>query len=563
MLESFRQSMTWVHTWFGLILGFVLMTVFFFGSLSVFDREIDRWAIPETRFEPQALPSFDRVLAPIFSKITPDADELEEASARLGRPVLPKLPLKSWSVYTTHRDPVLSLYAEFALDNPKDPADHVHGHVTIDPRSGASLPNDRLAIGSAFFYPMHYSLHLDWLSLGYWIVGLAALSMLVALVTGVVIHRKLFRELFTFRPQKNLQRSSLDLHNLTGVVALPFHFMFALTGLIILSEIYLPLSATTLKPFAEAHERAESQAKNLPLDPAGVPAQLASVDAMIVEAKRHWAARGMPGDVGWVYVEHAGDANAFVTIYRAGSDRVSLVGQPVYFEGRSGKLLYEEPKPTLISGIGDFLTGLHLQHFRHWLLRWLYLVGGLSGCVCIGTGLVFFVNKRKRKHAAEGGSRARWADALAVTAVLGPPCAALAILVANRLLPIGLDQRGAWEERVFWWAWLASSVHAAWRSAPVQQGRIAPAWREQCWGIALLAAAAVLSNWISTGDHLIRTLSARYWPVAGFDLALLCTAVVALLSALRLGRNERGVTTEAKREDALSEDDASLDVVHG
>ena len=40
MFQNFRQAMTWLHTWFGLVLGFVLMVVFFFGSLSVFDREI-------------------------------------------------------------------------------------------------------------------------------------------------------------------------------------------------------------------------------------------------------------------------------------------------------------------------------------------------------------------------------------------------------------------------------------------------------------------------------------------------------------------------------------------
>ena len=44
--QSFRQAMAWLHTWFGLVLGFVLMAAFFFGALSVFDREIDRWAIP-------------------------------------------------------------------------------------------------------------------------------------------------------------------------------------------------------------------------------------------------------------------------------------------------------------------------------------------------------------------------------------------------------------------------------------------------------------------------------------------------------------------------------------
>jgi hypothetical protein len=52
MNKHSHQAMTWLHTWMGLMLGFVLM-VCFFGALSVFDRETDRWAIPQTRFEPQ------------------------------------------------------------------------------------------------------------------------------------------------------------------------------------------------------------------------------------------------------------------------------------------------------------------------------------------------------------------------------------------------------------------------------------------------------------------------------------------------------------------------------
>lgn len=34
MYQSFRQSMAWLHTWFGLVLGYVLMVCFFFGALS-------------------------------------------------------------------------------------------------------------------------------------------------------------------------------------------------------------------------------------------------------------------------------------------------------------------------------------------------------------------------------------------------------------------------------------------------------------------------------------------------------------------------------------------------
>lgn len=86
-------------------------------------------------------------------------------------------------------------------------------------------------------------------------------------------------------------------------------------------------------------------------------------------------------------------------------------------------------------------------------------------------------------------------------------------------------------------AWLLSLLHALWRSAPVAQARHNPAWREQCWAVALLCVAAVLLNWITTGDHLIKTMLLEpYWAVAGVDLSLLACALVALFAARRLAR---------------------------
>jgi uncharacterized iron-regulated membrane protein len=563
VLGSFRLAMTWLHTWFGLILGFVLTVVFFFGSLSVFDREIDRWAIPETRFEPQRMPSFDAMLKPILQRIAPEAEELEAARERVGGVLEPNPPVTYWSAYTTHRDPVLSLYAEFAVrNNPDNPDDHVRGHVTIDPRNGKALPEDRLKLGSDFFYPMHYSLHLHWLDLGYWIVGVAALVMLVALVSGLVIHRKLFREFFTFRPEMNRQRRLLDLHNLTGVVALPFHFTFALTGLIIFAGIYFPISETLLERVHDQHEELEARRKGLAHERAGVAAPLASVDAMVAEAKRRWAARGMPGDVGFLELQHVGDANGYVGVYRAGSDRIALVGQAVYFAAPNGRLVYEEPPPSAIASVSEFLTGLHLQHFEHWLLRWLYVMGGLAGAACTATGLVFFVGKRKQKHAAQGVAGARWVDAISVATVTGTLVATLSSLVANRLLPDDLRARGTWEMRSFWLAWLACLLHAALRTAPVSAARFAPAWREQCQAVSALALLAVLSNWITTGDHLIRTVGRSYWPVAGFDLALLVIASLAAFAAARLGRSEAPGSAGGADPDS-EEIDSTAEAAHG
>ena len=546
MFQNFRHAATWVHTWFGLVLGYVLIVCFFFGSLSVFDREIDRWAIPASHFAPQHMPSFDKVLLPVFERIQPNKESLDQARALADGP----LPAhwdspKSWEAFTSHRDPVLNMSARWKTPNARVP-DDVVGYRMIDPRSGKVLADEQLKIGSQFFFPLHYNLTLNYSvtangrDLGLWIVGVAGLVMLVALISGVVMHRKVFREFFTFRPTKNTRRSVLDLHNMSGVLALPFHFFFAFTGLLIFAGTYFPVTDTQLEPLHELHEKIEAQETGLPHERSGVAAPLASVDAMVAEAKRRWAARDMAGEVGYLQVHHVGNANSYVSIFRAGSDRVALVGDGIHFKASTGEVLREEPPPSVVGSINEFLTGLHLQHFEHWLLRWLYVLGGLLGCVCIATGFIFFVEKRKRKHAESGSQGSRIVDGLAVTTVTGMVIAALGMLVVNRLLPADLAGKGDWEKLAFWGFWIVALLHALVRSAPVAQARMNPAWREQCWGIAVLAVAAVGLNWLTTGDHLFKTMFADpYWAVAGVDLSLLVTAGLAVWSARKLAQREQ------------------------
>ena len=254
---------------------------------------------------------------------------------------------------------------------------------------------------------------------------------------------------------------------------------------------------------------------------------------MMAAAKERWASRGVPGEVGFLFVNHVGNSNASVSIYRDSTDRVATA-EGLHFEGSTGRVLFEDPPTGPVETVNAFLSGMHLQQFKHWTLRWLIFFGGLLSSICIATGFIFFVEKRKHAHAADGFGGSRWVDALAVTTVTGMVVATLFMLVMNRLLPEDLAHRDTWEKSSFWMAWLATLVHAIWRSTAVLQARMSKAWAEQSWAIALLGVLAVVLNAVTTGDHLGRTLMAGYWPVAGVDLMLLAFAFIAVIAARRL-----------------------------
>ena len=109
-------------------------------------------------------------------------------------------------------------------------------------------------------------------------------------------------------------------------------------------------------------------------------------------------------------------------------------------------------------------------------------------------------------------------------------------MIGVRVLPPGAvaagQDRAALEIWSFYLVWLATFAHA-W-------ARPQRAWMEQCWTVAALAAAAVLLNWITTGDHLLRSLANRHlWSVASMDVLLMAGAAIAAISALRLSRPSR------------------------
>lgn len=500
LLWGYRAALGWLHTWAGVALGGVLFAVFWMGTLSVFDREIDRWMMPATRLQP-APPqlSLDRIAAA----------------------VTPAVPAKAsqWRVdLPTERVPVLRFTYKAGAD--EAPVRQ------LDPLRLTLLPEPGTLGASGFIFPFHYGLHLKWNDLGKWIVGLAGMAMLVLLVSGVIIHKKIFVQFFTFRPRKSLQRSSLDLHNLTGVLGLPFHFLITLSGLIIFITIYYPQAHTSVYGDNKAAFTAEAYGK-FSRPKAKAPGTLGSLDAMVARAEKEWAG-GRPY---FVRVWHPGDANSYIELRRSYADDVTMNLDQIYFDAASGAILNRFEAAPVMS-VQRFISGMHFIQFEHWPLRWLYFLAGLSGCVLIATGFLFWIEARRARHAKRGLAGVRVVEGIAAGSVTGILIATLALLAANRLLPADTRLAGADRASLEMWAffmtWLVAYLHAWLR------GRAA--WRDHAWGICAGALACVALNAITTGDHLWRSVANGLWAVAGVDLMLLLVAGLSAGAALRMRR---------------------------
>ncbi|MCH2393941.1 PepSY-associated TM helix domain-containing protein [Oceanibaculum sp.] len=502
MEQGFRASMNWLHTWAGVVIGALLFAIFWMGTLSVFDREIDRWMMPMTRLAPMEAPvKLDALRDILLSDLEANGEE----GVRNAFIIPPAERAPTARVGYRGKDGFKSKF--------------------VNPATGEVLPEAGTRGGTGFIFPFHYSLHLRAGGVGYWLVGLAGMAMMALLVSGVIVHVKIFRDFFTFRTDKKTPRVALDLHNVTGVLALPFHFLITLSGLVIFITIYFP-SAPNI-PYERDSQLFFNEAfGSYSRDKAGQPGSIGSLDAMAAEAMRLWGDGTRPF---FVRIHHPGDANGYVEMRQSYENKVTMSMDRVYFDAASGAVLHRHVGEPVLNA-QRFISGLHFIQFRHWTLRWVYFALGLSGCVLIVTGFLFWLESRRKRHTQQGLRGVRIVEGLTIGSTTGIIFATLGFFIVNRVLPLGPEHRDDIEFWAFYAIWVLTFAHAWLRT---RRG-----WIEQCYAVAAAALLAVLLNAITTGDHMLRTLMAGNWPVFGMDSLMLAGGAIALATAIRLQRRQ-------------------------
>ncbi|KQP30029.1 peptidase [Methylobacterium sp. Leaf104] len=500
MGTSFRQAMAWLHTWSGLVVGWVLLAVFVTGTASYYRADISRWMRPE-------LPRVESL----------SADDLARA-AELGVAHLAAHAggARTWFIgLPTPDSPVIDLFWRTRPGTPP-------GQARLDPATGAPAAI-RDTKGGDFLYRFHFELHMPPLW-GRWIVGLCAMIMLVALISGIVTHRRIFADFFTLRRDKAPRRGWLDAHNVTGVLALPFHLMITYTGIVTLSVMYMPWGITTAYRGEAQTFFAESGQIPAPRPPAGQPGTLAPIGPMVREAMAR-----VSEPLERLSIANPRDAHAVVTAVFEEPHGLSHEHPQVAFDGATGAVR-EVRQGGLKPATRTFTTlvGLHEAHFAGPALRILFFLCGLMGSAMVATGLVLWSVARLPRPGERGFLGLRLVQALNIGAVAGLPAAIAAYFLANRLVPPTLSGRADWEIGAFFATWLLVTLAAL--AGPSRRA----------WGAALTATAglylAVLAADLALVDHRWAGLPAGEARFLWFDATLLALAGLFALAARKLAR---------------------------
>ncbi|MGE8186407.1 PepSY-associated TM helix domain-containing protein [Pseudomonas sp. NPDC086278] len=504
MKEGFRQAMAWLHTWTGLIFGWLLFAIFLTGTLAYFKDEISHWMQPEV---PARSVSSE-------TSLTLAQNYLQQHAGGASRWLI-DLP--------SAREPGLSVRWQ---QSPAKPGER--GKFTeklLDAQTGAEVQG-RETMGGEFFYRFHFQLQMPY-PWGRWLSTMAAMVMFIGLITGIITHKKIFKDFFTFRPRKG-QRSWLDGHNAVGVLVLPFHLMITYSSLVIFMAMVMPASILASYKGDVQTFYAEVFPAAITPELAGKPGELAPLAPLLERARAQWSG----GRVDRLTVNNPGDANASVVASRDDADRVIYdASSAVTFNGVTGQQLSATPQQPVPMAIAGSFYGLHMGHFASPVLRWLYFVFGLASTALIGTGLVIWLGKRQLKHAKSGVMpfELRLVEVLNIASMSGLVVAVAAFFWANRLLPAEMAARSDWEVNSFFIVWGLSVIHAL-----IRRGRAA--WVEQLALAALLFCAIPLLNALTTPYHMGVTLAQGDWTLAGFDLTCLGSGLFLAWAAWKMRR---------------------------
>lgn len=380
MKNQTLKSLTEAHAWIGLIISTVLFIVFITGSLSLFRDNIRGWErAPLTVQSNESITtiSYDKAINSIQQQYDVDTDH----GFFMREP--------------TPHNPFIEVYFATHLDQPHPITgeDHQDQHLLISPQSGRVLADADKFEFSTLLFELHFDLGLG--RPGLYFVGVITLFFFVAILSGVVIHwRKIAKNFFQYRAEGKKDKW-LDAHNLIGTMGLPFHIMYAFTGLVFNLVIIYQISYAVLLYGGNQTALLQAAGFNEPkIEAVNQIQPMQGIDQLRAQAQAKL------GDVTFTMVEisHFGDKNAVVGFTAKSNDAFSNIKEIQYKLSDNTQIyLTENNYDNAVRAGLSTIASLHFGDFAGYGMRLAFLCLGLATAYLIVTGNLMWIDKRAKQ----------------------------------------------------------------------------------------------------------------------------------------------------------------------
>jgi len=504
------KLMVAVHGWSGIVLGLLLYAVVLTGTAAVFAEEIGIWSAGHVATRS----AFERPLAADLQAI--------------GRQTPPQYR-ESVDLFETDGHDLGVFFHRHEMEGGTPIS---RGWLTVldadggvkDRRFGTSedvfaARNDNAF--SSFLVETHVRLHVPnpW---GLILTGVLGLTMLVAAISGLLIHRHLLKDAFTLRRGAKPVLLNRDRHSVAGTWSLPFAFVLAFTGSFFsfFGTIGVPIVA--MAAFGGDVQALSDTVFGNPGTPDARPAATAGLDRVTADAIRR------AGDVPtFVTIENYGRADAKVTTFHPPATS-AIAPVSLLYRGSDGAFLMQKPligtTPSAGGTLAAIMSPLHFGNFAGIVSKAIWFGLGFAMCYVTYTGLRLWLVRRE-----DSGRSLDWLERAVAVVGLGLPLALLGSGAAFLLaMPLGT---------ALWWtpagflivAAIAIVAGALWPSA-VGYARAV----EAATAATLLALPAL--RLLMGGPGWATALSAGQPVIPALDLALLLTGGTLLWRRLPRSR---------------------------
>jgi len=482
-----------LHGWSGAVLGLMLYAIVATGTAAVLSEEIGVWSAG--RGGPDA-PFAASSAAPLGASVRAAIDRAPQ-TARDEVLVMPNG--RDRMIIYPHRHAGGAEHGPLFLASPDGTLTRL-GEGTL----GEMLARDPEGALSRFLVETHVRLHVPapW---GFLLTGVAGMAMLIAALTGVVIHRHLIGDLFTLRRNARPVLNARDNHSLVASWSLPFIFLLAFTGCFYSFAASVGIPAVAMVAFGGDQEKLIETVIGAPREHDPSPADGADLDRIVADARAR--ARREPLSI---QIAHPGRADAMVTVNMEAADGGLIMNSLVY-DGVAGRFLHEKPlvgrQPSIGGAAAGLMGPLHFGDFAGAASKLAWVALGLASCIVILTGLRLWLARR-----IAATPRWRVLERLTDSVGYGLPLA-MATGAAAFFLALPAGTTPLWVGRGFLLGLGFAMIVGAWPgAAPIRRTLagatgfvlgVLPLLRMGTGGPAWDAALRDGSPWVVSGDLLV------------------------------------------------------------